>query len=115
MKKEDKKLVVAGGLAGVLGALCCIGPVVIVLFGLGSVSTALAVGKYTWLFTTIALLFFGGATFLYLKKKKCCSANGIKQNWKPIAISFVLLAVLLILLKYWIAPLLARIAYGGKL
>lgn len=111
MKKEDKKLVVAGGFAGVLGALCCVGPVVIVLFGLGSVSTALTIGKYTWLFTTIALIFFGVAVFLYLKKKDCCSANGFKQNWKPIIISFVLLVVLLILLKYWIAPLLAQIAY----
>ena len=111
MKKEDKKLVVAGGFAGVLGALCCVGPVVIVLFGLGSVSTALTVGKYTWLFTTIALIFFGTAIFLYLKKKNCCSASGIKQNWKAIAISFVLLITLLILLKYWIAPLLAGIAY----
>ena len=111
MKKEDKKLVAAGGFAGVLGALCCVGPVVIVLFGLGSVSTALTIGKYSWLFTTIALIFFGVAAFLYLKKKNCCSASGIKQNWKTIAISFVLLSVLLIVLKYWIAPLLAQIAY----
>ncbi|NOZ81166.1 MAG: hypothetical protein GXP63_05850 [DPANN group archaeon] len=111
MQKEDKKLVAVGGVAGVFGALCCVGPVVIVLFGLGSVSTALSIGRYTWLFTTIALLFFGTATYLYLKKKNCCSRDGVRQNWKPIVVAFILLSVLLTVLKYWVAPLLAQIAY----
>ncbi|RME52641.1 hypothetical protein D6783_04140 [Candidatus Woesearchaeota archaeon] len=111
MKKEDKNLVVAGGVAGVLGALCCVGPVVIVLLGLGSVSTALTIGRYSWLFTGLALLFFGLAVVLYLRKKNSCSAKGVRQNWKLVAASFVLLVVLLFVLKYGLAPLLAKIAY----
>ncbi|RME31969.1 hypothetical protein D6789_01075 [Candidatus Woesearchaeota archaeon] len=110
MDEKDKKLLAAGGVAGVFGALCCLGPVIIVLFGLGSVSTALTIGKYTWLFTTLALLFFGGATVLYLKRKNCCSVQGMRQNWKPVVLSFVLLVALLLLLKYWLAPLVATIA-----
>jgi len=111
MKKEDKKLVVAGGFAGVLGALCCVGPVVIVLFGLGGVSTALTIGKYTWLFTTLALLFFSGAVFFYLREKNCCNVGGLKKNWKVMLISFVIFVTLLIILKYWLAPWLAGIVY----
>lgn len=111
MMKKDKSLLYAGGFAGVIASLCCVGPAVIVLFGLGSVSTALTIGKYTWLFTTLALLFFGGAAFLYLKKNKCCNVEGVKKNWKVIIISFILLVILLISLKYWLAPWLAKIVY----
>lgn len=111
MEKEDKKLLYAGGIAGGIAALCCIGPVIIVLLGLAGVSTALAIGKFTWLFTTIALIFFGVAVFLYLNKRKCCNVQGIKKSWKWIVISFAVLVVFLILLKYWLAPLLARVAY----
>lgn len=111
MKREDKKLIVAGGFAGVLGALCCIGPVIIVLLGLGSISTALTIGRYSWLFTAFALIFFGAAAYLHLKKKDSCSADGLKQNWKTIVVSFALLIILLISIKYWIAPLLAQMVY----
>jgi len=54
--KEEKKLLARSSLAGLFGSLCCIGPVVIVLLGLGGVSTALAVGKYSNLFLALALL-----------------------------------------------------------
>lgn len=111
MKKEDKKLLYAGGIAGIIASLCCFGPVVLVLLGLTGVSTALSIGKFTWLFTTLALIFFGMATFLYLTQRKCCNAKGLKENWKPIMIAFVVLVMFLIVLKYWLAPLLAQVAY----
>lgn len=111
MRKEDKKLLFAGGIAGAIASLCCIGPIVLVLLGLAGVSTALSIGKFTGLFTTLALIFFGVAIFLYLNKRKCCNINGLKENWKPIVISFAVLVVFLILLKYWLAPLLAQVAY----
>jgi len=111
MKKEDKKLLYAGGIAGVIASLCCLGPVILVLFGLAGVSTVLSIGKFTGLFTTLALIFFGVAVFLFLKKKNCCSPQGIKKQWKTMVIAFIVLVVFLIVLKYWLAPLLAQIAY----
>lgn len=111
MKKEDKKLLFAGGVAGMIASLCCIGPVVLVLFGLAGVSSALSIGKFAWLFTTLALIFFTAAILLYLSKRKSCNAKGLKENWKLIVIAFVVLVTFLILLKYWLAPLLAQIAY----
>lgn len=111
MRKEDKKLLFAGGFAGAIASLCCVGPVVLVLLGLVGVSTALSIGKFTWLFTTLALIFFGVAVFLYLTKRKCCNVKGLNENWKSIVIAFLVLVVFLTLLKYWLAPLLAQIAY----
>ena len=111
MKKEDKKLLIVGGLAGVIASLCCIGPVVIVLLGLGSVSAALSLGRFTWLFSSLAVIFLGIAVVMYLKKKTCCSVEGFQKNWKAIVLAFVILVVLLVLLKYWLAPILARMVY----
>lgn len=111
MKKDDKKLLYAGGFAGAIASLCCLGPVILVLLGLAGVSTALSIGKFTWLFTTLALVFFGVAVFLYLTKRKCCNVKGFKENWKLIVIAFVILVVFLVLLIYWLAPLLAQVAY----
>lgn len=111
MKKEDKKLLYAGGIGGVIASLCCLSPVILVMFGLAAVSTALSIGKFTWLFTTLALIFFGVAVVLYLTKRKCCDAKGLKENWKPIVIAFIVLVIFLILLKYWLAPLLAQVVY----
>jgi len=111
MKKEDKKLLYIGGIGGGIASLCCVGPVVLVLLGLAGVSTALSIGKFTWLFTTLALIFFGVSIFLCLNKRKCCHVKGLKENWKPIIISFIVFVIFLILLKYWLAPLLAQIAY----
>jgi hypothetical protein len=111
VKKEDKKLVAVAGVGGVIASLCCLGPVVLVLLGLSGVSTALAIGKFTWLFSSLAIVLFVGAIWYYLKQKKCCDMKGLQQNWKMIAIAFVTLAILLIALKYWLAPLLATIAY----
>jgi len=111
MKKEDKKLLYAAGAGGLIASLCCLGPVILVLLGLSSVSFALSIGKFTWLFTGLALFFFISALVLYLSKKNCCNVEGVKQNWKIILISFIILVILLVLLKYWLAPLVAGFAY----
>jgi len=111
VKKEDKKLVYSGGIAGFIGSLCCLGPVVLVLLGLTGVSTALSIGKFTWLFNGFGAAFFGGAVFMYLTRKKNCSVQGVKQHWKAIVISSLILVVFLFTLKYLIAPFIAILAY----
>ena len=111
MKENKKKLWYAGGFAGFIASLCCLGPVILVLLGLTGVSTALSIGKFSWIFTTLALIFLVVAIFLYLSKGNKCNTKGLKENWKTILITFVLFAIFLILLKYWLAPLLAQVAY----
>ncbi|MBR9680455.1 MAG: hypothetical protein GOU98_01365 [Candidatus Altiarchaeota archaeon] len=111
INKKDKEMVAVGGLAGLFASLCCLGPVVLVALGLGGVSTALTIGKYSEIFTLLALLFFGIAVVYYLKGKDSCSAKGVKENWKIIVLSFVVFSIFLIILKYWAAPLLAELVY----
>ncbi len=83
----------------------------VVLLGLTGVSTALRSGKYTWLFATISAILLLVANIVYLKQKNCCNAKGGKRHWKIMLISFVILVILLIVLRYWLAPLIGTIAY----
>ncbi len=112
MKKTNGQLLKIGGSAALLGSLCCLSPIVIVLFGLGTVSTALIIGTYSWLFTTIAVLFFVTGVLVFMHRKGQCDAAGFRHHWKQILLSFLLMTVLLVLLKYVISPVLARYAYG---
>lgn len=111
MDSDKKRLITFGGLAGVIASLCCIGPVVLVLFGLGGISLALSIGRFSWFFTAIAIIFFVIGTMLYLKKRNACTVNGVRKHAKILLLSFAVLIVVLIILKYLLAPLLAGFVY----
>lgn len=109
--KRDHKLLAFGAIGGFIASLCCIGPVIIVLFGLGSLSFALSIGTYSWLFISLGIIFFVTALIFYLNKKKSCNIRGVKKHWKQIIVAFVIMALVLIIIKYWLATYLAQIAY----
>jgi len=111
MKKEDKTLYVVGGVAGLIAGLCCLGPIVLVMFGLSGVSFALSIGKYTWFFFSLATIFLVIALVIYYKKKNCCNIKGLKKNWKQIVMVFAIMVLILIIIKYWLATYLAQWVY----
>jgi len=111
MKKDNKPLFIAVG-AGFIASLCCLGPVLLIAFGLSSVSFALSIGKYSWVFLSLGTFFLVGALFLYYRKKKCCSVSGIKQHWKQILLTFIIMVAILLIIKYWLATYLAKLVYG---
>jgi len=106
-----RKHIILGAIGGFIVSLCCLGPVLLVLFGLSGVSFALSIGKYTLLFTVLGVLFLSTALFLCLKKKNCNTVDTIKQHWLQILAAFIVMALVLVILKYWLAPYLAQIAY----
>jgi len=111
MKKEDKTLLAAGGMAGIIASLCCLGPIVLVMFGLSGVSFALSIGKYSWFFLSLAIILLIIALVVYYKKKNCCNIKGLKKNWKQIVMVFAIMALILIIIKYWLATYLAQWVY----
>jgi uncharacterized membrane protein len=92
-------------LSAIIGGLCCFTPVVLVLFGLSSVTFAASLsdtlyGTYKWLFRGIALLFLliGLGCFLY-KKEGVCSLNQLKRKKRKV-INLVLLSVSIAVITY---------------
>ncbi|GAV20661.1 mercuric ion transport protein [Mariprofundus micogutta] len=81
-KRENFSLfgaVVAGGLA----SACCIGPLIVVLLGLGSASAFIAMEPYRPIFAAITLALIGWAGWRHWQGRKVCMANGCPPK-KPI-------------------------------
>ncbi|MDQ6987532.1 MAG: mercuric transporter MerT family protein [Mariprofundaceae bacterium] len=81
-KKENRPLIgaiVAGGLA----SACCIGPLIVVMLGLGSASAFIAMEPYRPIFAvlTIALIVWAGRR--HWQGRKICIANGCPPK-KPV-------------------------------
>ena len=92
-------------LAAFLGGLCCFTPVVLVFFGLSSITFAASLADtlyygHKWLFRGLALLFLLISIGWYLYKKEgVCSLDALKRKSRRI-INFVLIAVSLAILVY---------------
>lgn len=85
--------------------LCCFTPVVLVLFGISTVTYAaslsdLLYGSYKWAFRGAALLFLGLALFWYFyKKEKICTIDEFKKKRRKI-LNFVLLTLIIAVAAY---------------
>lgn len=86
MKKSLKSLLKITGIPVVAASLCCLTPVVIVLFGLGSVSLAASLadtlyGTYKWVFRLAGLLLLAASLVWYLRREKgICTIDEAKKR-----------------------------------
>lgn len=118
-KSEVNKGAFIGIWSGIIAALCCLGPLIIILFGLGTVSFALSVSEYKPFFLGAGILFIIGAIILYLRKKNktcdinCFSLEGIKRE-KHFILSIILsMGITYVFLLYVVAPKISPIIYGS--
>ena len=99
--KIDKKPLFIGLIGGFIASLCCITPLVIVFFGLASVSTAMIFSKYGYIFFTLAIIFIIIALLLYYKKRnKTCSLEDKKKNKYYVIATIIIMVIIYIILKY---------------
>ena len=88
-----------------IGGLCCFTPVILVLFGLSSVTFAASLSnllyfKYKWAFRGVALLLLGIALWWYFyKREKVCTIDELKKKRRKI-INFILLTLIVAVLSY---------------
>ncbi|MEE9525845.1 MAG: hypothetical protein V3V78_04540 [Candidatus Woesearchaeota archaeon] len=88
-----------------IGGLCCFTPVILVLFGLGTVAFAASLsdklyGTYKWVFRGSALLFLAASLFWYFyKKEKVCTIDALKKKRRHI-INFTLIVLIAGILAY---------------
>jgi len=100
---SKKKLLALGGFGAVLGSLCCITPLVIVLFGLGGVTFAAGLGntlyfQYRWVFWLIGLGFVFGGLLVYFRGKGVCNLDQAKRKKKFIINTTILTVVSAVLI-----------------
>ena len=111
-----KALLLQSALAVVIGSLCCLTPVVLVLFGLASISTAVSVdntlyGQYAWAFRLAALVLLALALIVYFRRRGVCTLDDARRQRNRI-INVVLLTVVCAVAAY-IAVMYIALEYGG--
>ncbi len=81
-KKENTPLIGAM-IAGFLASACCIGPLIVVLLGLGSASAFIAMEPYRPIFAAITLALIGWAGWRHWQGRKKCISEGCSPK-KPV-------------------------------
>lgn len=106
-----------GVLSALVASLCCVGPLVLILLGVGGASTAISIGyrQPYFLVFGVAILGFG---FYKLYRKSCRSKHlTSKQQIIVFGGSFLAAALLYYLLTFVITPLIApwvyQLRFGG--
>ncbi len=92
------------GLPVLIASLCCLAPIVLVLFGLSTVTFAATLtnildGKYRWIFLLVGFLALLLSLVLYFRKKGICTIDQIKKHRNEI-INKVLLVLITVAISY---------------
>ena len=118
MKTSVKSVLKITGVPIVIASLCCLTPVVIVLFGLGSVSLAASLadtlyGTYKWGFRIAGLILLGLSLVWYLRREKgICTIDEAKRRRNEI-LNVVGIALTAGVIGYfvWLSEI---VEYAGK-
>jgi len=113
--KEILKLV---GIPVVVASLCCLTPIIIVLFGLGSVALAGSLadslyGDYKWAFRLVGLVLLGLSVFSYIRRQKgICTLDEAKKRQNEI-FNIIAVALTVGVVGYFVW-LYVILEYAGK-
>jgi len=114
--KEILKLV---GIPVVVASLCCLTPIIIVLFGLGSVALAGSLadslyGDYKWVFRLVGLVLLGLSVLSYIRRQKgICTLDEAKKRRNEI-FNIIAVALTVGVVGYFVW-LYVIVEYAGKL
>ena len=80
-----KELFKITGIPVLFASLCCLSPIILLLFGIGTVSyaaslTDLLYGQYKWIFRGVGLILLAVSLVIYFRKKKICTIDQVKKR-----------------------------------
>ena len=100
---------------GILGALaamvCCIGPLIPILLGVGGATALFGLDRYKPWFLGLGLLILALASWYAVRKQnRCCAVKSTTRNVKTVATIFGIGIVAYLLLQFAIVPALSTVA-----
>lgn len=100
---------------GILGALaavvCCVGPLVPILLGLGGATVLFGLDKYKPVFIGLGLVILALASWFAIRKQnKCCAVKSMARNVRTVALVFGVGIGFYLVLQFAVVPALASIA-----
>lgn len=104
LSNSDKKgTLIISSISAFIAGLCCFSPIVIVLFGLGSVSFASSLadtlyGEYKWYFRGAGLLFLAAAyMYWYFRRTRGCTLDEKRRQRNKMLNMFLISTIAFIL------------------
>ena len=113
-----KEILKITSLPVIIGSLCCLSPIILVLFGLGTVGVASTLantlyGNYTWIFRIGGLALLAVSIVMYLRRTKgICTFDEAKKRRQEI-FNIVVLTLVTAIAGYFIF-LYVILEYIGK-
>lgn len=112
-----------GILASMFASICCLGPLILVLVGLGGLGITAVIGKYHWWFLGGGILLIIIAWSFYFRKKKACDLKSCQMEDKPLTQIILTLATLIVVFfgglnlytSFWAAPMSSKSAPVGNI
>jgi len=101
----SKALLKITGIPVVVASLCCVSPIIVVLFGIGSVSVASSLadtlyGEYKWVFRMAGLVALAISVILYLRRTKgICTMDQARKRRNEI-INIIAMSVAVAVVGY---------------
>jgi len=96
--KGEKTSIIGAVVAGGLASACCVGPLIVVMLGLGSASLFIKMAPYRPIFAVITLALLAWAGWKRRQGKKQCLASGCAPK-KPVMLWMLgVFAVVLLIL-----------------
>ncbi len=73
-----------GILSALTASVCCLGPVVLILLGLGGLGIGVAIGRYHWYFMAAGILLLAVGWASFFREKASCDKEACKMEGKEI-------------------------------
>jgi len=86
-----------GILSALTASLCCLGPLLLITMGLGSLGFGAVLGRYHWYFILGAALLLAFAWRSYYREKKFCESNLCEMEGKKMTRNVLVLASAVVL------------------
>lgn len=86
-----------GIFSAIFASICCVGPLILVLVGLGGLGIGVVIGKYHWWFLGIGVLLISIAWSYYFKEKRTCDLKACQMENKRITQIILTFATLIII------------------
>lgn len=85
-----------GILSAMIASICCVGPLLLILLGLGSLGIGAAIGKYHRYFISASLLLLTFAWRSYLKENKVCGLKACKMENKKADLLTLIMSTIIV-------------------
>lgn len=86
-----------GILSAITASICCIGPLILIALGLGSLGLGAVLGKYHWVFLTVGVFLILFSWKRYFREKERCNIKKCRMENKKLTLTTLIMATIVVL------------------